>query len=111
MLANGASYWLRPSFIFRLVTGTVDELAYPLLLADMVFPRELLKIGSGHNDMFSYRLIERLRRRRSRGNHPSATRHTCPSIWSRTNITPQLGPPRAAFPTTVGGGCILRDRS
>ena len=33
VLANGASYWLRPSFIFSYMTGTVDELAYPLLLA------------------------------------------------------------------------------
>ena len=39
VLANGASYWLRPSFIFSYMTGTVDQLAYPLLLAAMVFPR------------------------------------------------------------------------
>ena len=39
VLANGASDWLRPSFIFSYMTGTVDELAYPLLLAGMVFPR------------------------------------------------------------------------
>ena len=38
VLANGASYWLRPSFIFSYMTGTVDQLAYPLLLAGMVFP-------------------------------------------------------------------------
>ena len=31
--ADGASYWLRPSFIAGYMTGTVDELAYPLLLA------------------------------------------------------------------------------
>ena len=31
--------WLRPSFIFSSMTGTVDQLAYPLLLAGMVFPR------------------------------------------------------------------------
>ena len=39
VLANRASYWLRPSFIFSSMTGTVDQLAYPLLLARMVFPR------------------------------------------------------------------------
>ena len=30
VLANGASYWLRPSFIFSYMTGTVDQLAYPV---------------------------------------------------------------------------------
>ena len=33
VLANGASYWLRPSFVTSSMTGTVDQLAYPLLLA------------------------------------------------------------------------------
>ena len=36
VLANGASYWLRPSFIFSYMTGTVDQLAYPLLLAGLL---------------------------------------------------------------------------
>ena len=39
VLANGASYWLRPSFIFSSMTGTVDQLAYPLLLAAHGVPR------------------------------------------------------------------------
>ena len=52
VLANGASYWLRPSFIFSYMTGTADELVYPLLLAahDVLF--WLLTLGFGHNDMF-----------------------------------------------------------
>ncbi len=62
VLANGASYWLRPSFIFSYMTGTVDELAYPLLLATHGVPFWLLTLGFGHNDMFWYRLIERLGR-------------------------------------------------
>src|SRR5271156_2123555 len=33
VLADGTSYWLRPSFVTSYMTGTVDELAYPLLLA------------------------------------------------------------------------------
>ena len=56
VLANGASYWLRPSFIFSYMTGTADELAYPLLLAAHGVPFWLLTLGFGHNDMFWYRL-------------------------------------------------------
>jgi len=33
VLADGSSYWLRPSFVTSYMTGTVDQLAYPLLLA------------------------------------------------------------------------------
>ena len=36
--ADGSPYWLRPSFITSYMTGTVEELAYPLLLAAMAFP-------------------------------------------------------------------------
>ena len=39
VLANGASYWLRPSFIFSYMTGTVDQSAYPCSWRRMVFPR------------------------------------------------------------------------
>ena len=39
VLADGTPYWLRPSFVTSYMTGTVDQLAYPLLLAAMVFPR------------------------------------------------------------------------
>ena len=33
VLANGTPHWLRPSFVTSYMTGTVDQLAYPLLLA------------------------------------------------------------------------------
>ncbi len=33
VLADGTSYWLRPGFVTCYMTGTVEELAYPLLLA------------------------------------------------------------------------------
>ena len=50
-------HWLRPSFIFSYMTGTVDQLAYPLLLAAHGVPPWLLKIGFGHSDMYWYRVI------------------------------------------------------
>ena len=62
VLADGSSYWLRPSFIVGYMTGTVDELAYPLLLAKHGVPPWLLKLGFGHSEMFWYRVVERLGR-------------------------------------------------
>ena len=44
------------------MTGTVDQLAYPLLLAAHGVPPWLLTIGFGHSDMYWYRVIERLGR-------------------------------------------------
>src|SRR3954464_925559 len=51
VLADGTSYWLRPSFVTGYMTGTVEELAYPLLLATHGVPPWLLKIGFGHSAM------------------------------------------------------------
>ena len=62
VLADGTSYWLRPSFITSYMTGTVEELAYPLLLAAQGVPPWLLTVGFGHSDMYWYRVIERLGR-------------------------------------------------
>ena len=94
VLANGASYWLRPSFIFSSMTGTVDQLAYPLLLAAHGVPPWLLTSvsatatctgiasSSGWGETVWWE-------------PPSATRHSCPSILWRTSITP-TGPARRA---------------
>src|SRR5258707_13193034 len=59
VLADGTSYWLRPSFVTSYMTGTVEELAYPLLLAAQGVPAWLLTIGFGHSDMYWYRVLER----------------------------------------------------
>jgi len=65
VLADGSSYWLRPSFIAGYMAGTVDELAYPLLLAAHGVPAWLLKIGFGRSEMYWHRLVERLGREKS----------------------------------------------
>ena len=76
------------------MTGTVDELAYPLLLAAHGVPFWLLTLGFGLNDMFWYRLIERLGRNSLVGTtvHDPAqfTAHL-----AATSITP-TGPARRA---------------
>ncbi len=106
VLANGASYWLRPSFIFSYMTGTVDELAYPLLLAAHDVPFWLLTLGFGHNDMFWYRLIERLGRNSLVGTtvHDPAQ---LPSHLAADEHHADWAGQKGYIPTTVGGGCIL----
>jgi hypothetical protein len=103
---DGSSYWLRPSFIAGYMTGTVDELAYPLLLASHGVPPWLLRIGYGHSEMFWYRVIERLGRSSLVGatvrdpvrlpEHLAADEHH--ADWAGR---------KGYVATTVGGGCVL----
>ena len=62
VLKDGSSYWLRPRFVLGYMAGTVEDLADPLLLASHGVLAWLLTRGFGHNDMFGYRLVERLGR-------------------------------------------------
>jgi hypothetical protein len=103
---DGSSYWLRPSFITGYMTGTVDQLAYPLLLASHGVPPWLLKIGFGHSEMYWYRLVERLGRNSLVGTtvrdpdrlpeHLAADEHHADWAGQKGYIA-----------TTVGGGCLL----
>jgi hypothetical protein len=104
--ADGSSYWLRPSFIAGYMTGTVDELAYPLLLAAHGVPAWLLKIGFGHSEMYWYRVVERLGRSSLVGTtvrdparlpeHLAADEHHADWAGQKGYVA-----------TTVGGGCVL----
>ena len=106
VLVDGTSYWLRPSFVTSYMTGTVEELAYPLLLAAHGVPPWLLTIGFGHSDMYWYRVIERLGRNSLVGTtvrdadrlptHLAADEHHADWAGEKGYIA-----------TTVGGGCIL----
>jgi len=103
---DGSSYWLRPSFITGYMTGTVEELAYPLLLASHGVPPWLLKIGFGHSETYWYRLVERLGRTSLVGatvrdparlpEHLAADEHHADWAGQKGYVA-----------TTVGGGCIL----
>lgn len=104
--ADGASYWLRPSFIAGYMTGVVDDLAYPLLLAAHGVPAWLLAIGFGHGEMYWHRLLERLGRSSLVGTtvrdparlpeHLAADEHHADWAGQKGYVA-----------TTVGGGCIL----
>jgi hypothetical protein len=103
---DGVSYWLRPSFVAGYMTGTVDELAYPLLLAAHGVPPWLLTIGFGHGDMYWHRLLERLGRSSLVGatvrdparlpEHLAADEHHADWAGQKGYVA-----------TTVGDGCLL----
>ena len=101
-----SSYWLRPSFIAGYMTGTVDELAYPLLLAAHGVPAWLLKVGFGHGEMFWHRLVERL-------GHSSLVGTTVrdparlPSHLAADEHHADWAGEKGFVATTVGGGCLL----
>src|SRR5207248_10905328 len=106
VLTDGTSYWLLPSFDTGYMTGTVEELAYPLLLAEHGVPPWLLTIGFGHSAMDWYRLIERLGRNSLVGTtvrdaaqlpaHRAADEHHADWAGQKGDVA-----------TTVGGGGVL----
>jgi hypothetical protein len=105
-LADGTAYWLRPSFVTSYMTGTVDELAYPLLLAAYGVPPWLLTIGFGHNDMFWYRLLERLGRSSLVGTTVREAARLPAHLAADEHHVDWAGE-KGYVPTTVGGGCLL----
>jgi hypothetical protein len=56
------AFHLRPSFVMSYMSGTSDELEFPLLLASFGVPNWVLTLGFGHSDMYWHRLVERLGR-------------------------------------------------
>lgn len=103
---QGTCYWLRPSFLVGYMTGTVDELTFPLLLAAHGVPAWLLVIGFGHSEMFWHRLVERLGRASLVGTtvrdpaclplHLAADEHHVDWAGQKGYVA-----------TTVGGDCLL----
>lgn len=103
---GGSSYWLRPSFVAGYMAGTVDDLAYPLLLAAHGVPAWLLAVGFGHGEMYWHRVVERLGRSSLVGatvrdparlpEHLAADEHHVDWAGGKGYVA-----------TTVGGGCIL----
>jgi hypothetical protein len=106
VLADGSSYWLRPSFVTSYMTGTVEELAYPLLLAAHGVPAWLLAIGFGRSQMSWYRLIERLGRNSLVGTTVRDPARLPAHLAADEHHTEWAGQ-KGYVATTVGGGCIL----
>src|SRR5512147_1468881 len=88
------------------MTGTVDELAYPLLLAAHGVPPWLLKIGFGHSEMYWYRVVERLGRS-SLGGATVRDAARLPAHLAADEHHADWAGQKGYVATTVGGGCIL----
>ena len=95
--ADGVSYWLRPSFVAGSMTGTADELSYPLLLAAHGVPA---------SEMYWYRLVERLGRVSLVG---ATVREPArlPSHLAADEHHADWAGQKGYLATNVGGGCIL----
>lgn len=106
VLADGTAYWLRPSFVTCYMTGTVDELAYPLLLAAHGVPPWLLTIGFGHSDMYWYRLIERLGRNSLVGTTVRDAARLPEHLAADEHHVDWAGQ-KGYVATTAGNGCLL----
>ena len=105
-LADGSFYWLRPSFVTGYMTGTVEELAYPLLLTAHGVPPWLLTLGFGHSEMFWYRLIERLGRNSLVGSTVRDPQRLPEHLAADEHHADWAGQ-KGYVATTVGDGCIL----
>jgi hypothetical protein len=106
VVTDDASYWLRPSFLTGYMTGTVDELAYPLLLAAHGVPAWLLKVGFGHSEMYWHRLVERLGRSSLVGTTVRQAARLPEHLAADEHHADWAGG-KGYLATTVGGGCIL----
>jgi hypothetical protein len=104
--ADGRSYWLRPSFVAGYMTGTVEELAYPLLLAAHGVPAWLLTLGFGHSDMFWERVVERLGRSSLVGTTVRDPARLPAHLVADEHHADWAGQ-KGYVATTVGGGCVL----
>ena len=88
------------------MAGTVDELAYPLLLAAHGVPAWLLTIGFGHSEMYWHRLVERPGRSSLVGTTVrDATR--LPAHLAADEHHADWAGGKGYVAMTAGGGCIL----
>jgi hypothetical protein len=106
VLANGTSYSLRPSFIASYMVGTVDQLAYPLSLAEHGVPCWLLVTGFGHSEMYWNRVVERLGRNSLVGTTVRDASRLPTHLAADEHHADWAGQ-KGYIATTAGGGCIL----
>ena len=102
---DASSYWLRPSFLTSYMTGTVDELAYPLLLAAHGVPAWLLKVGFGRSEMYWQRVVERLGRSSLVGTTVRDAARLPEHLAADEHHADWAGQ-KGYVATTVGGGCL-----
>jgi hypothetical protein len=105
-LADGRVFTLRPSFVLSYMTGTVDAVAYPLLLLSYGVPTWVVTHGYGHNDMYWHRLVERLGRNSLVGTTVRDPQRVPPHLVADEHHASWCGA-KGYVALTAGGGCVL----
>jgi hypothetical protein len=105
--SSGAeAFHLRPCFAMSYMTGTTDELEYPLLLASFGVPYWVLTQGFGHSDMYWHRLVERMGRNSLVGTTVRDPERLPEHIAADEHHADWNGE-KAYVATTAAEGCIL----
>jgi hypothetical protein len=105
-LADGRAFTLRPSFVLSYMTGTVDAVAYPLLLLSHGVPPWVVTQGFGRSDMYWQRLLERLGRNSLVGTTVRDPRRLPLHLVADEHHTTWCGA-KGYVALTAGGGCVL----
>jgi len=105
-LRNGDAYTLRPSFVMPYMMGNVDDLDGPLLLLSIGTPCWILTRIFGRNDMYWYRLLERLGRNNLVGTTVRNLDRLPEHLAGDENHTDWFGI-KGFISFVAAGGCIL----
>jgi hypothetical protein len=105
-LADGRVFTLRPSFVLSYLTGTVDAVAYPLLLLSYGVPTWVVTHGYGHHDRYWHRWVERLGRNSLVGTTVRDPQRRPPHLVADEHHTTWCGQ-QGYVALTAGGGCVL----
>jgi hypothetical protein len=105
-LADGRAFTLRPSFVLSYMAGTVDEVAYPLLLLSFGVPPWVVTQGFGRHDMYWQRLLERLGRNSLVGTTVRDPQRLPPHLAADEHHADWCGA-KGYVALTAGGGCVL----
>lgn len=99
-------YYLRPSFLMKYHTGTVEELSGPLFFMSIGVPPWALTRVFGKNDMFWHRHLERLGKNSLVGT-TIACGSDIPKHIAADEHHAKWGEKKGYVGMTVGEGCIL----
>ena len=100
------AYTLRPSFVMSYMTGTVEEIEFPLLLLSHGVPCWLVTHGCGHNDMFWQRHLQRLGRNSLVGSTVRVAERLPQHLAADEHHADWCGE-KGYVAVTAGGGCLL----
>jgi hypothetical protein len=103
---NGDVFTLRPSFVISYMTGSVEELEHPLLLLSLGVPCWVVTEIFGHNEMYWYRLLERIGRNSLVGTTVRDPLRLPEHLVADEHHVDWCGE-KGYVAMTVGAGCVL----